>query len=303
MQTNDARTAEDLGISLPISDPSSDTALPLNVNDAELSPGMDAMPVASAKWTDMTLCLIQIEMAYVSQQAVRSTGSSLVTLPNHESRSRLLQDQIHHLQDKYMGHCDENNPVQRAVILTTSLLIAKLEFLLQHQQSLNRLDKQQNMSHTDEEALVSACIILEKCLQLLSDELLRGLRWHLSTYFQYHIVTYVLRHLCIRPNSPNSAIAFKVVEDSFRTFNYRTKPGSKWTVMLKLMAKAVRLRKAAEASEMSDIGDCATSQDFGGELPDFGDIELGSISQFDPDSYADFTEWDSMIDSFDMDSI
>jgi hypothetical protein len=181
-----------LGISLTNFDPSSDTAFPLNVNDSELSPDMESLPVAEARWTEMTLSLIKIETAYIGQRVIQIIGSSSDTMPSQSLRSKVLQDRVSHLENAYMRHCDENIPVQRATLIATRAFIAKMEFLFQHQQSINQGDAQQDVSYANEETLVAACKILEVNLQVLSDELLRGFQWHLRTYFQYHILTYIL---------------------------------------------------------------------------------------------------------------
>ena len=133
INTIDVRSAEDLGIGISNFDPSADTAFPLNINDSDITPDMVSLPAAQIKWTEMTLSLIKIETAYVSQRAIQSVGSPWTTMPDHSLRTKQLKELASHLEYTYIKHCDENIPLQRATIMSTRALISKLEFLLQHQ--------------------------------------------------------------------------------------------------------------------------------------------------------------------------
>ncbi|RFU36297.1 hypothetical protein B7463_g94, partial [Scytalidium lignicola] len=207
----DVRASEDLGISIAEFDTSSDTALPININDNQISPNTVSLPTAEANWTEMTLPLI-----YAHDPAI-----------------------------------------------------------------------------ANEETLESACAILEGIIEMLSDNLLRGFRWHSGAYVQYHILTYVLWHLCIKPDSPNSTRAFQLVEDTLQLFDHGHNNSTRWRMMLQLRAKAIRLREAVSSRETDGVGTPSADQALA-----CGAEEIGDISNWELNNYNDTFGWENIVDEF-----
>jgi hypothetical protein len=152
------------------------------------------------------------------------------------------------VENAYLKHCDSNIPIQKATLLCARLMIAKLEFLIP-QQCLNHCDSEKHVSHATEDTLVEACRILDMNLQLQLEDLLRGFRWFFETFTQYHLLTYVLWHLSVKPIGPNVERAWKAVERSFEIASHRDisgEPVSKWTVLQLLKDKAMRIRQSCD---------------------------------------------------------
>ena|SRR5450432_3083529 len=91
MCATDSRTAEDHGIALYYSDGSSDTRLPLNVGDRDLSPNMQQLPVEKAKWSEMTYSLTMIETSHALQQLYRIPANSFDTAQSESSGDQILK--------------------------------------------------------------------------------------------------------------------------------------------------------------------------------------------------------------------
>ncbi|KAL3422001.1 fungal specific transcription factor [Phlyctema vagabunda] len=264
IDTADVRASEDLGISLSSTDLSIDTALPLNLDDIDLSVDMESLPVAKKKWTGMTLSRLQLEAAYVGQQVVQNIGHSSATMSSQTSRDEILKAHLVHVENSYLKYCNENIPVQRLTATMVRGYLIKLDFLMRHQNPSIEIEESPNDPYASDEGLIEGCLLIEAQINWFSDEMLKGFQWYLRTFFQYYILTDVLRHLCANPNGPHSARAFKTVDDSFKMYNYRQDHGPKWTFMLQLRAKAERARASSnQPNQVCNEQDASTwLQDF-----------------------------------------
>jgi len=296
----DSRAPEDLGIAVCNVDQSSDTCLPLNVDDNELSPDMQDLPALKPKWTEMTFTLIKIELCSIIQQVIQRPAGSSDDVRSKSSRAQVLKDCRARLEDKYLRYCDDNIPIQRVSSLLTPLILAKLEFVIQQQSSWHH-GAPKTASDANEDTLISACRLLEMNLHLQRDELLRCFHWYLGTYTQYHLLTYLLWHLCVKPYGPNVERAWNALDCSFQLAEHRqltTEPESKWTVLQLLRGKALLTRETYNAGKFNDK-EAALAQGFGmaysaGEFGDPADIRLSETWNWGMANPADFQEWNNM---------
>jgi hypothetical protein len=290
----DSRAAEDLGITICNVDQSSDTRLPLNVNDSELSPHMQELPVLKHGWTEMTFTLIKIEVGQIIQQVIQNPAVSSGGISSESSRVQALKDIRTRLEDKYLRYWDQNIPIQRVSSLLTPLILAKLEFVI-HQQPSQHRGTPKTASDANEDTLISACRLLEMNLQLQTDELLRGFHWYLGSYTQYHLLTYLLWHLCVKPGGPNIERAWNALESSFQLAEYRqltTEPASKWKVLQLMRGKALLIRESCNAGKLED-DNAALAQKFGmansaGEFGDPTDLRLSGAWNWGITDHTDF---------------
>lgn len=280
----DTRAAEDHGIALNAFDKSSDTRFPLNVNDNELSPNMQELPMEKAKWTEMSFSLTVIEASHVLQRFYQTPDASINVTSGGLSKDGIPNGPTTRLGDKYL--CDCNIPIQNATQLCGRLMGAKLRFLISPPW-LDRSAAEKNTSYANEDALVAACSILEMNIQLYSEDLMRGFRWYFETYTQYHPLTYVLWHLCIKPVGPSLDRAWNAVDGSFEIVDHRDisgQLGSKWTVLQRLRDKALRIRQSCNAEgsviniELEDPSSMKVSTDGFANAPD---LILGGDENWD----------------------
>lgn len=243
----DSRAAEDHGIALSTSDGDSDTHLPVNVDDNELLPDMQELPMGRAKWTDISFSLTMMEISRAISRLYRTADASSSGSVSSGSRSdQMLTDLTTRLESLYLQYCDSNIPIQNATLLCANLMVAKLKFLVSHPW-LNRHGGEQGVAQANDDTLAAACHILEINLQLQTGDLLRGFRWHFETYTQNHILTYLLWHLRVKPLGPGIDRAWSAVDESFKVADHRNisrEPGSRWKVLQLLKEKAMRIRQS-----------------------------------------------------------
>ncbi|KAH7395986.1 C6 transcription factor [Cadophora sp. MPI-SDFR-AT-0126] len=302
----DSRAAEDLGITICNVNQFCDARLPLNVDDNELFPDMLDLPAVRPRWTEMTFTLIKMGISQVIQHIHQSPVVSFGGVPSESSRAQSLKDIKTRLEDKYLRYCDQNIPIQRVSSLLTPLILAKLEFVMQ-QQSSQRHGTQKTTSDANEDTLISACRLLELDLQLQTDELLRGFHWYLGSYTQYHLLTYLLWHFCVKPRGPNVERAWNVLERSFELAEQRqltTEPGSKWMILKMLRGKALLLREAYNAGILED-DNAAFEQNVGmansaREVIDSTDIRLSGAWDWGMPDFPDSQDWSNVVGEFDL---
>ena len=239
----DSRAAEDHGISLSTSDGDSDTRLPVNVDDNELFPDMQELPLGRTKWTDISFSLTMMEISRALSRLYRTAdASSSGSVSSGSPSDQMLTDLTTRLETVYLKYCDSNIPIQNATLLCAKLMVAKLKFLVSHPW-LNRRGVEHDVAQADDDTLAAACHILEISLQLQTGDLLRGFCWYFDTYTQNHILTYLLWHLRVKPVGPLVDRAWSAIDESFRVADHRNRePGSRWKVLQLLKEKAMRIR-------------------------------------------------------------
>lgn len=234
--------AEDHGITVPELDFAADTELPTNVDDQNLTETQTTPAQPLARWTEMsfTLILSEIKSMWVPITRAGSQSESLFT----ELKTRL--------HDRYLQHADMDIPIQRQGVMAAQVLTSKLEVLIRQKalQCRSSADADADPNPEAASALFAlACHSLELGLDMYSDDLLRGTRWLTSTYTQFHLLTYILWHLCVYPTGPHVARAWRGVNCHFDLAENDPSwpdPGPKWPVLVGLRAKAYKIRQALD---------------------------------------------------------
>lgn len=299
----DSRAAEDHGISL--TEQASDTQYPSNIDDRDLFPDMQELPVQKQRWTEMTFPLVIIETSRVLQQLYQTPATSSSGVSNEASRMTLVNNLRDRFDNTYLKQCDPNIPIQQATLLMSRMMSEKLSFIIRLQ-SLKRSDFENNTSGAMEETLNAACQILDYHLQLQLDGLLGNFHWLTETFAQYHMLTYVLWHLCERPVGPSVARAWNVVEQSFEIASRRdisAEVGSKWEVLEWLKEKAVRVRDAQNMGlSMANTGgtdDMSELHNLNAESNGNPDLGFGDTANWDMAALG-FPDWNNPVGNFDM---
>lgn len=290
----ESRSAEDHGIHPLNLDRASDTSLPLNLDDSDLCSDMQSLPSSKQKWTEMTFALIKAEMTQMFQKITHTVSGSQETASAIESKHKLVQNHINHLETTYLKHCDENVPMQRVTVLSTRLVTAKMKFMIQQQ--LHQVSSGGEKQIYSEELLDAACNILEMHLMMQSDELIQGFSWYFRTFTQYHSLTYVLRHLCVIPTGPRVTRAWRLVECSFQTVDYSDIPyasGSKWTILRLLRGKAAQAQQTRREDSLIQDS-CGAKNPLADMNSSISTSDLIMDTVIDPwyGSGSDLTDWD-----------
>lgn len=188
----------------------------------------------------MTLFLVAAEMNQAMQQVSRLSVSVLHGNDKMASPRQLLADVRVRMQQHHLRHRDPNIPIQKAALLLGKVLINKIDVFVR-QQYLRGLNSAESAAAAAEETLAVACDTIEGGIELKTDELLENYHWLFATFTQYHLLTYTLWHLCVRPEVQCADRAWAVVDRSFDMTEAPNKwhaQGSRWNVLCKLREKA-----------------------------------------------------------------
>lgn len=226
----------------------SDVDLPVNVNDSDLEPNMKEPPQPRTCWTAMTFSLISIDMGKVMQElSAMAASSSPSSPPSEETRSKIIQD-VTARAEQWLSHFNPVIPQQRLTLLCTRFMLRKFNFVTRIQWVLLQKRAGIDLDFATEQNLLEALEIIEPKLYL-DDELLSQFSWTIRAYPQYHIVMYVLLHLCVRPEGPCVDRAWNAMEIFFSDEvqnGEATGFSSKLSVLAALRTKAVLIRDQAQ---------------------------------------------------------
>ncbi|KAJ5046036.1 hypothetical protein NUH16_002861 [Penicillium rubens] len=290
IQSADTRVAEDHGLSVPEND-YGDTELPLNIDDQCLSETNTAPAVSQNRWTETTFSLIVIEI----NRGRPALHRSLVGAADPE---RLIAEFKGAIEEKYLRHSDPDIPIQRFGFLLGRLLLIKTEVCLRQKQLQSQGPAACSLdSNLVQETLAQACYGMEIGLEMHNSELLRGFRWLMMTFTQYHLFTFILWTLCVYPTGPHVERAWRAIDMQFALIDDPSwpDPGPKWPMIVQLRDKARRIRQTHDSAEQSQqiVHDsCAACADGVGT----GDprLEAGfDIDSWDP-NFVDFSDWNSL---------
>ncbi|KAF4440981.1 hypothetical protein FACUT_3010 [Fusarium acutatum] len=244
--TRDSRSGEDFGLEDPndlIS--TSYVKLPLNINDADIFPETEELPVERIEWTGMTFSLINVDLAKAMEK-LKAGNASAATL-RKEWRDKTLRE-VHTRVRTRLEKCNPITPHQRLTVHCTDYLLRKLDFVT-NQQWLLLQKREANYSVLKEETLVAALDILE-ARTAGDDPFLAQFAWAKKVHPQYHVTLYVLWYLCIKPQGPHIERAWSAIDSIFEqemAFDFIGCAGAKPAVLKALRTKAETLRRNLEA--------------------------------------------------------
>lgn len=200
--SRDGRAAEDFGLQ-GFCSMRYDARMPLNVDDADLHPDMNVLPPPrTGVFTAMTHPLVSFEITRAVRRLASIAAAATPTSPPQDAiRVQIIQEARQRVDELLRG-CKPVIPRHRLALLTSRLAIRKTD-LVSRQQWLalrRKLDGSRNTDSTSptEDDLAEALDVLDLTLQISSDEMLRPYSWLWQTNPDYHVVMYLLWHLCVR---------------------------------------------------------------------------------------------------------
>ncbi|KAK7725803.1 hypothetical protein SLS63_007958 [Diaporthe eres] len=182
----DSRAAEDYGIQ-KVCNPRSDVDLPLNVDDADLHPDMESLPPAKPGVTAMTFPLVTYEIARaVHRLAGILAGATSASPPNESVRKQII-DETRARIEMSLKQCNLVIPRHRLALRLSHLALRKADFVSRQQWFALRNGGSREEFATQEN-LVEAIEVLEICLQMWNDEMLKPYWWLWRADPEYHVV-------------------------------------------------------------------------------------------------------------------
>jgi hypothetical protein len=317
--SRDIRAGEDYGLentsSLLLT---SDVGLPANIDDTEISPDTQQPPEPKVGWTAMTFSLINIDVAKTLQKLLTLAASSSPSSPPREEIRAQIMKECKIRMENWLSYCNPVIPQHRLALSCSRFVFRKHDFTTRLQWDL--------LQNTDPQANFATEANLVEALDLIfprinDDELLKQYAWAGKVYPQYNVTMYVLWHLCVRPEGPNSDRAWQAIERSFSDSmrdDSATRLGSKSSVLAALRAKAMLIRQRIQARNagVSTGGHpLAVAEDLfqdGGRFKDggfdgngfpahlFGDAGVDELG-FDR-SEDGWLDWGALVQSFQLNS-
>ncbi|KAL8753645.1 MAG: hypothetical protein Q9199_004912 [Rusavskia elegans] len=213
----DTRMAE-LGNSRVLTlDPTWDCKIPLNVSDADLRPEMKSRPTPRKEPTDAVFAVVRSELG----DHIRHTSfhldfanPALIPIAKHgypsaDHLAKLEQS----IEDRYIGSCDQENPLHFMVIWTIRGQLAKYQLMV-HNARTSKLPVQLNEVNHDA-ATGSAIRFLECNTKMMTSPLTEGFVWLNQMYFPFPGYYQIAQDLKRRPSFEHAQKAWDAVSDNW----------------------------------------------------------------------------------------
>ena len=285
----DSHAAEDRATNPIITADSFSTILPLNVNDEDLH--VDACEEVEERqgFTDMTFCLICLELMDTLRQ-LNYVPVKQLDQPQKGSQEKWTQRANavtkvqRHLEDKYLRHFNLAHPFHWATRLVADN-ITSIMWLVVYRPIQQRPDNSPSSQRPDPGILGLAVEVLERDHQMSTDPAASGFRWLSQTYVQWHALAVTFAELCVKTEGPMVERAWAIIMPVFRETSQHvadSNEGMLWRPIKKLMNRAQGLReeylqsRSAKPDFLTSMADCNVS-DQGDHRPDSGNAMLGLV--------------------------
>lgn len=258
----DIRASEDQGTDFTVTSGSFDTKLPLNINDADITPEIKEMPPARKSFTDMTFALVSHEICEIVRQMMAPGPKH--SGPSVEEQSRLLNTLHEKLEVRYLEYSSESkNVAYRAAVTSTRLVIGKMKLLVY----LPILFSSPSEHFSDEirdKLLVAGLEVAEYNHALNSEKEYTPWRWIFQTYTHWYAIVFLFIEISRRQWSPIVERAWVALHSSWLipTHAKIDKNLRTWLPLRKLMSKA-RKHRAAELERLRGDASAIAQREMG----------------------------------------
>ncbi len=264
----DVRASEDQGTDLAITAASTDTKLPLHIDDSDIDPDNKTPPAPREGATSMTYSLITFEMCDLTRRMMGAGPDAAALTPNQQTH--MLDEVYDKIERLYLCNPARTDPVDYWVGLTvTRMVIAKMTLIL-HLPLLFFTDVPDVSVEIRDRLFACAIEVAEYNHALNSEQRCRRWRWIYQTYTMWHAIVYMLVEIPRRPWGPTVERAWLALHSRFLIppqADMRTRSMRVWIPLRTLMAKArrhrsaelLRLRADPAAAALLDADDVAAA--------------------------------------------
>lgn len=200
--------------------PTWDCKVPLNVNDSDFHPEMRDLPLAQAYPTESLFAVVRSELGDFVRHtmlhldftcpALKPLAKAYSPTGPGDSEVGSLEKLIH---DRYLKHCDPENPIHFTAIWWTRGYITKCHFMEHHNRYSHASTPQTESQH--DAAIGYAMRLLECDTMLSSSPLTKNYMWLINSYFPFPAYVQILQGLKRRPNSRYADHAWQVMSDNY----------------------------------------------------------------------------------------
>ncbi|KAH6633915.1 fungal-specific transcription factor domain-containing protein [Chaetomium sp. MPI-SDFR-AT-0129] len=248
----DLRSAEDQGTELTIVSGTFDTQIPLNINDADISPDSTSLPKAREGTTDMTFSLIRYEICSLSRRL--HTVSAEIAPPSAaeadktlEEREALLAEVSNKVENSLLR--DSSNPMYWVASIVTRIIVAKMTLVIYQPVLFPGPDDNQLSDAVRARLLNAALDVFEYSHVLNTDPRCKQWRWLFQTWSHWHALAYTLIEVSHRPWGPKSERAWGALNLTYQSPNPAEleKLASHHAVWMPLRKLYIKVKKHREA--------------------------------------------------------
>lgn len=208
----DNRTAQRAGLRDSITPNSFDTNLPANINDADLDPNMQEMPLEHNYPTEMIFCLITYEIG----KFIKGAGYQKAFAAPVSAKDKVMDELESRLHTKFLQYCDRSISLHSLCIAVAKSITANMRLMAHHSRHWKGRDS--HMPQAERDILFSLSLqMLENDNMVHSVPGLKRYLWHVQGNFQFDAFIILLSELRRRPNGEHSHRAWKHVQEAFNT--------------------------------------------------------------------------------------
>lgn len=226
------------------------TQRPSNVNDEDLDPDSTYPVRPRIGFTQMSFCVLNHEMWWLSQQC----NIILPNLPGKDPRdlqSATFDEKVavlskfkQHLDEEFLVHLDLSNPLAWITNMVANLILKRFWLAAYHP-----LRHEQRATHyeglTRERLLLTTVELMELAHCLESEPMTAQYEWFLKSWVQWHALAVALAELCVQNQGPLVQRAWNIIDTVFEPWAAHiadSRQGMLWRPIQKLSAKARRNR-------------------------------------------------------------
>ena len=236
----DMRATEDQGTELAIPHGSYSTSIPSNINDADIWPAMEHLPLEHQGPTNVTLFRLCSKITRNTQEIMAAGATATVTNHNHR-----LSDLTQELEREYFSLIDgSQDHAYLAAAGTMRVALGRLTILA----FLPVLYSTPSVTFSAEmrtKLLVAAIDVVEHNHALNSDASCQPWRWVYQTQQHWHAVVYLLIEICRRPWSSTIERAWVALQSPWLV-PARASFDKNFSVLVPLRRLMARARKHRE---------------------------------------------------------
>ena len=239
----DLRACEDQGTDLMITSDSFDTKIPLNINDADISPESSQMPAEREGVTDMSFTRINAGWCDITKKimahGVKNSSSGL------QEQTRLLSEIYQSYENAYLQYITDSDNIACWVGVTIARLVMAKMTLIVYLPILFSSPSADFSAEVRTKLLVAAIEVAEYNHALNAETACRKWRWVFQTHTHWHAIVYLMIEVSRRPWSAIVERAWAALHSSWLIpAQASTEKNTRiWVPLRKLMAKALRHRE------------------------------------------------------------
>ena len=213
----------------------------MHINDADISPNNDSIPILKVGFTDMTYSAMTHEMLRYMKKLthvpVDFEGRSLLSQEWTE-RLAMVDDCARALHEKYLQYCNTAIPFQKYTRIVGEDMIITLRLLVRR--PMHGFHSVGPPPKDGFNILDASLDVLDRALQKYEHDGLRPWKWFAWT--KWYALAVLLSELCEHATGPQVDRAWKIVEAGFANYVEVISDGALRNSMKQLMLKACSIR-------------------------------------------------------------